>query len=663
VTQEASGEGHLPRASDRVEGILSRMTLARKAAQMTQPERLHATPAEVGMFGVGSVLSGAGSCPGQNRPVDWARMNDRYWEASTAPRDDGQPAVPVLYGVDAVHGHNNVLGAVVFPHNIGLGAAGSPDLMRRIGRVTAREVLATGVDWTFAPTLAVAEDDRWGRTYESMSVDPRLVGVLTGAIVEGLRGSEFGGDGILACAKHWAGDGATTGGVDQGDCDRELDDPGFRRMHLAPYGPALDAGALAVMVSLSSIRGTPCHAHRKLITDVLKGEFGFAGFVVSDWNGVLHVDPDLDEAVVACVNAGIDLFMVPERWREFIEVVVRQTEAGRIPVERIDDAVRRILSVKEQIGLFDRPRPLDRPATGNEDFGCAAHRAVAREAVSRSLVLLKNGPADHASSPVLPLDPSARVLVTGRNADDRGSLCGGFTVEWQGVIGNEKIKGGTSIWEGVRDMAPGAKLLTADELKELAAPGKGDHGFDCAVVVVGEQPYAEGMGDIRDWMQSEIVTGGGPTYARSGESELERKYGELVDEVDPGGHGPGALEPYGDTLSLSRLHPEDLEAIRRASSLGVPVVTVLVSGRPLVVNEEMAASDAFVAAWLPGSQGEGVANALFGRTPFTGKLPRPWPATDIACNEPAEELLPTGYGLTTISGTATGIKHNSGVAA
>ena len=581
----------------RVLALLARMTLDQKIGQMTQPERLHVTPAQVKRHHIGSVLSGGGSCPGDNRPADWVAMNDAYWAASME-EDADHLAIPILYGVDAIHGNANVRGATVFPHNIGLGAARDPGLVERIGRATAREVRAAGVDWTFAPTLAVAGDPRWGRTYESYSEDPRLVGGYAGRIVRGLQEG-----GVVACAKHWVGDGGTRGGVDQGDT--VVDEAELRRVHIAPYVPALEAGALTVMVSLSSWNGDQCHAHRYLIRDVLKGEMGFGGFVLSDWNGVDPLADDFGEAAAAAVNAGIDMVMVPERWREFIAGLRAQVERGVVPVGRIDDAVARILRVKVASGLFERARPAERRGSNGVGFGSHEHRAVAREAVRKSLVLLRNEGA------VLPLDKGARVLVTGPAAHDRGRQCGGFTVEWQGVTGNEGIVGGTSIWEGIRAVAPGAVLWGGGA---RAAEPLDAREFDAAVVVIGERPYAEGMGDIRE-----------PGPVRPGTNHLPA--------------GPGVLRPYGRTLELASLHPEAVRTVRGLAERGIPVVTVLVSGRPLVADAEMATSSAFVAAWLPGSEGAGVADVLFGDHDFVGRLPMGWPGGGD------DVLFPRGYGL------------------
>ncbi len=607
------------------------MTLAQKVGQMTQAERMHVSPEEVREFHIGSVLSGGGSAPGANRPADWVAMNDEYWAASMS-EEDGRLAVPVLYGVDAIHGSNNVLGATVFPHNIGLGAARDPELAAEAARITAREVLATGVEWTFAPTLAVAQDVRWGRTYESFSADPEVAASYAGRIVAALQDASdgsLGPDGIAACAKHWVGDGGTTAGVDQGDT-RILEEE-LRRVHAMPYRDALEAGALTVMVSLSMWNQRRCHAHRYLIEDVLKGEMGFQGLVVSDWNGIDQVAEEYGEAVAQAANAGIDLFMVPEQWRRFISALTSQVQSGAVPMERIDDAVRRILRVKAACGLFSRPRPAQRKWSNHSSFGSPAHRAVARRAVRKSLVLLKN------EDGILPLDPAARVLVAGKNAHDRGSQCGGFTVAWQGVSGNDRIKGGTSVWEGVRAVAPHA-VLSEGGSAAAAATGSGelpDGEFDVALVVIGERPYAEGMGDIRD-----------PSPVRPGAPRMPAGPEAAAGPEDAA--GPEALQPYGQSLELATLHPEDLAVIRSARARGLPVVAVLLSGRPLVVTRELAESTAFVAAWLPGSEGGGVADVLFGKAGFRGTLPFAWPANDPQGDDPpADILFPVGYGLRT----------------
>jgi beta-glucosidase len=590
----------------KVESLVARMSLDQKIGQMTQGERLFVRPEDVRDYHLGSVLSGGGSVPGDNLPTDWVAMNDAYWAASMEEDDDHLP-IPLLYGVDAIHGNANVRGATVLPHNIGLGAAGDPDLLERIARVTRREVLATGVDWTFAPTLAVVRDDRWGRTYESYSEDPEIVSEYAGRFVTGLQ-DDLGADSLVACAKHWVGDGGTTRGIDQGDTEAPRSE--FYRLHIAPYLSALEAGVLTVMVSLSSWNGEKCHGSRLLITDILKGELGFRGFVVSDWDGTDQLDDDYERAVALAVNAGIDMFMVPEKWKAFIGHLRDLVWRGAVPMERIDDAVRRVLRVKFAYGLFDRPRPAERPWSNHPGFGSAEHRDVAREAVRKSLVLLKN------ENGTLPLDRNARILVAGKNADDRGHQCGGFTVEWQGVSGNSRIEGGTSIWEGIKELAPDAAL-------SFDGSQARDGDFDVGVVVIGETPYAEGMGDLR----TEAAA------ARGSHPELKT----------------ANMEPYGDSLELAELHPEDLETIRTIAAEGIPVVAVLISGRPLLVNPELEAASAFVAAWLPGSEGGGVAEVLFGDCDFQGKLSFSWPGSLSdhynRGDEPYDPLFPYGFGL------------------
>ncbi|MFN8668675.1 MAG: glycoside hydrolase family 3 protein [Gemmatimonadaceae bacterium] len=590
----------------RVDALLSRMTLDQKLGQMMQPERMAASPDDVRAHHIGSILSGGGSCPGDNRPADWIAMNDAYWAASMSD-GDGRVPIPLLYGVDAIHGHANVLGATVFPHNIGLGAANDPDLLERIAQATAREILATGVEWTFAPTLAVARDLRWGRTYESYSEDPALVARYAAPFVRGLQ-AELGRDGVVACAKHWVGDGGTEHGYDQGNTIVGEDE--LTKLHIAPYLPALDAGVLTVMASFNSWNGDKCHGHRYLLTDVLKGRLGFEGFVISDWDGVDYLDPDYATAIARAVNAGVDMLMVSVEWRACLAHLKRLVAEGAIPVARIDDAVRRILWVKHRYGLFERPRPAERYWSQRTCLGAAEHRAVAREAVRKSLVLLKN------EGGILPLAPGARLLVAGRNADNRGHQCGGFTVAWQGTSGNGFIHGGTSIWEGIRAVAPDATLSVDGSAADAAT-------HDVAIVVIGEHPYAEGMGDLR----GVETIGAGSAF---GGKNLR-------------------LAPYGDSLELAALHPEDLATIRAIRAKGIPVVTVLVSGRPLVVNAELAESAAFVAAWLPGSEGAGVADVLFGAFDFQGALSFAWPATVDGATAEArsrEALYPRGHGLT-----------------
>lgn len=586
--------------AQRVEALMSRMSLAEMLGQMVQAERAAVTPDDVATYHLGSVLSGGGSAPGENRVEDWVAMNDAYWAASM--REDGERTpIPLLYAVDAIHGNANVRGATVFPHNIGLGCANDPALVERIARIMAREVLATGVDWTFAPTLAVAGNIHWGRTYESFSEDPLRVASYAAGYVRGVQG-DLGADGVIACAKHWVGDGGTTAGNDQGDT--AIDEVTLERVHMTPYYPALAAGVLTVMASFNSWNGSKCHGDGYLLSDVLKGRLGFDGFVISDWDGVDYLHADFGEAIAMAANAGVDMFMVSVEWRQCVELLHRQVATGKIPMSRIEDAVRRILSVKLRFGLFEKPRPAARPWSNSDSFGGAAHRAVAREAVRKSLVLLKN------EQSLLPLSRSARILVAGKNAHNRGHQCGGFTVAWQGERTNAAIEGGTSIWEGIRACAPTAVL---DERGDSAD----DSGYDVAIVVVGETPYAEGMGDIR--------AGG---------------------RVEPGSQvKPHTLSPYGKSIELAQLHPEDLAVLQRITARGIPIVTVFVGGRPLVVNAELEASQAFVAAWLPGSEGQGVADVLFGDHSFSGTLSFAWPSAAGSDYKAAPSRFERGYGL------------------
>jgi len=599
-----------PEIAARAESILGQLNLDQKIGQMTQPERMACTPEDVERYQIGSVLSGGGSAPGDNRPADWVAMNDAYWRASMAEGSDRQP-IPLIYGIDAIHGNNNVLGATVFPHNIGLGAAHDPDLIHRIAGATRREILATGVDWTFAPTLAVARDHHWGRTYESFSEDPTRVAAYAEAFVTGMQG-EGGDDCIVACAKHWVGDGGTMHGIDQGETTLPWAE--LERLHVSPYRPAIDAGVLTVMASFNSWNGDKCHGHHHLLTDILKGELGFEGFVISDWDGVDYLDEDYAEAIALSVNAGVDMFMVSVEWRAFIEHLREHVGSGRVSEDRIDDAVRRILKVKLASGLFEKAAPSDRPWSLNSDFGSDANRALAREAVRKSLVLLKN--ADQT----LPLGRDARVLVAGKNAHNRGHQCGGFTVAWQGETDNDSIEGGTSIWEGIHAAAPNATL------SREPAGGDADPALhDVAIVVIGETPYAEGMGDVR-----------------TGDDVIVQAGSMIRGQMK-------VLAPYGSTLEHRISHPEDLATIRTITEKGIPVVTVLVSGRPLVVEDELEDSSAVVAAWLPGSEGAGVADVLFGDYDFQGRLSFSWPkrAGQVLNfdDEDYDPRFPVGYGL------------------
>jgi beta-glucosidase len=597
-----------------VEAFLSVMNLDQKIGQMTLPERSYLTPDDVKNYHLGGVMSCGGSSPGNNRPADWVAMNDAFWAASMM-QDDLHLAIPIVYGVNAIHGNNNTRGATIFPHNIGLGAANDPELIRRIAQVTAREVLAMGVDWVFAPNLAVACDIHWGRTYESYSQSTDHVTTCGAEFIQGLQ-SDLGTDSVLACVKHWVGDGGTTNGINQGETTLQIDR--LESIHMAPWRPAIRSGALTIMASLSSWNGDKCHGHKHLITNVLKNEMQFHGLVVSDWDGIDYLSEDYHNAVALAVNAGIDMFMVSEKWKEFIGHLKQHVNRGSVSMKRIDDAVRRILAVKFAYGLFDKPRPADRFWSNHDSFGGQQHRSIAREAVRKSMVLLKNDGA------LLPLQKNTRIFVAGKNANNRGHQCGGFNLMWQGFSGNEMQEGGTSVWEGISKVAPNAVLSTSEHGTD-ADPDQ----HDIAIIVIGERPYAEGRGDVRSSDQVIVQAG-------------SRIRGSL-----------NVLDAYGNTLELSRLHPEDFQTIKTVTDKGIPAVVVLISGRPLVVNRELAACSAFVAAWLPGSEGQGVADVLFGDFDFQGRLSFSWPRNtgDYSNNGGNDHLhlFPRGYGLTYLS--------------
>ncbi|MFE9103071.1 glycoside hydrolase family 3 protein [Actinomadura geliboluensis] len=565
---------------DRVDDLLDRMSLADKLGQMTQPERRYVTPDEVTRYRIGSVLSSGGSAPEPNTPESWADMYDGLQRAALA----GPLRVPLMYGVDAVHGHNNMVGATIFPHNIGLGATRDPALVRKIGAATAAEMAGTGVDWDFAPCVCVARDDRWGRTYESFGEVPELATMMT-TVIDGLQGDELGGPtSVLATAKHYVGDGGTEGGDDRGDV--RLPEKELRAVHLPPFQAAVKRGVGSVMISYSSWNGLKMHQNKYLITDVLKGELGFGGFVVSDYNGIDEIDGKpgfTKDEVAAAINAGIDMVMVPTEWRRFIDYLRDEVKNGDVPMERIDDANRRILTKKFELGLFEEPMA-DRSHL--KTVGSAAHRALARRAVAESQVLLKN------DDDVLPLDDDDKVFVAGRSADDIGMQSGGWTITWQGKPG--PITPGTTILDGIR------KAADPDATVTYSKDGSGiDPSYDAAIAVVGETPYAEYHGDRTDGL---------------GLDDADRK------------------------------------TIDRLREAGVPVVVVLVSGRPLDVAEDLPKWDALVAAWLPGTEGQGVADVLYGDADPRGRLPVTWMRSGdqepINRGDGKKPLFPFGYGLT-----------------
>jgi beta-glucosidase len=583
------------RAQDeRVDAVLSQMTLAEKIGQMTQAE-LGALrdPSEVTELFLGSVLSGGNADPASGNSLQaWTDTYDAYQRAALETR----LGIPILYGADAVHGHNNVLGAVIFPHNIGLGATRDTSLVRRVAEITAVEVRATGIQWTFAPGVMVPRDERWGRTYEGFSEDPEIVSHLGAASV---RGFQRDGDlanplAVLATAKHFLGDGGTlpgtttfgdSTGLDQGDMRISEDE--VRRLHLAPYRAAVDAGVGSIMPSYSSWNGQKMSGDSYLLTDVLKGELGFDGFLISDYNAVNQLDPDFKTAIGLSINAGMDMVMVPQQYREFIGYLTELVQEGVVPQSRIDDAVRRILRVKAAMGLLDENRSQLADRSLQTSFGSAEHRQVAREAVRKSLVLLKNDGA------VLPLSKNAsRIHVAGPGANDIGMQCGGWTITWQGEKG-AVTSGGTTILDGIRAAVGSGTDVT------FTVDGSDATGADVAVVVIGEQPYAEF---------------------------------------------------FGDDLDLT-VDPQQVAIVRRLKNTGLPVVVVLLSGRPMIVNELLAMADGVVAAWLPGTEGAGVADVLFGDYAPTGKLSYSWPRSmeQIPINvgdANYDPLFPMGFGLT-----------------
>lgn len=583
-----------------IDALLARMSLEEKVGQMIQPELRNVTPEDVKEYHLGSILNGGGSFPGgdKNAPVgDWLALADGFYRASMDD-SDGFAAIPILWATDAVHGHNNVKGATLFPHNIGLGATGNPELIREIGAATAREVSVTGLDWNFAPTLAVARDDRWGRTYEAYAEDPELLYDYGKAMVQGLQGAHdddfFGPGRVIATAKHYIADGGTEGGIDRGDAP--FSETELRDVHGPGYFGALDGAVQTVMASFSSWQGEKLHGHGYLMTEVLKQRIGFDGLIVGDWNGHEFVDGCRQDSCPQAVNAGLDIFMVPDQWRELHANTVAQVRSGEIPEARIDDAVRRILRVKFRANMFNKGMPSERPYAGDSEWlGAEEHRAIARQAVRESLVLLKN------QTDVLPIRSTSRVLLAGDGANNIGKQNGGWTLTWQGT-GNENsdFPGGSSIYDGFVEQIEGAGGSV-----ELSIDGSFEQRPDVAVVVFGEDPYAEMQGDRGDV-----------------DYDSER----------------------------------DLALLQQLRDQGIPVVSVFLTGRPLWVNPEINASEAFVVAWLPGSEGVGVADVLVGdaqgqaRHDFTGTLTYSWPAranqTPLNRGDGQTPLFPYGFGLT-----------------
>lgn len=587
----------------KVAAIVNKMTLEQKVGQMTQAEIGFVTPEDVKTYHLGSVLEGGGSYLDGNKFAtidEWLIKLDAFYEAATDTSNGGL-AIPLIWGTDSVHGHNKVIGATIFPHNIGLGATNNPELVRKIGEVTAIETMVLGKDWTFAPEISVTRNDRWGRTYEGYSEDATLVATLGQAAIEGLQGSVSEGtfmDGrrLLATAKHYVGDGGTVDGVDRADnlsTEQELID-----IHAPGYFTAIESGVLSIMASHSSWQGTRMHGHKYLIKDILKNKLGFDGFVVGDWNSHALIDGCENDSCPQAIDAGLDMFMVPEHWKSFITNTVQQVRDGVIPMAQIDDAVSRILRSKFRAGIMDAPKPSARVLAGNKAlFGAAEHIELARQAVRESAVLLKN------NNGALPLNPKSRVLVMGSAADDIGQQSGGWTISWQGTGNtNADFPQGQSIWQGIK-----SHVEAAGGSAEFNPNGEHTQKPDVAIMVFGEKPYAEWQGDIK-------------TLA-----------------WQPGDNS--------DALLMEKLKAQ-----------GVKVISVFISGRPLWVNREINASDAFIAAWLPGSQGGAIADLLFSNASgkaafdFTGILPLSWPKMPDQYevnvgDKNYDPLFPFGYGL------------------
>ncbi len=599
-----------PAIEARIDEILPKLTLEQKVGQVIQADNASVTPEEVKEYRLGSVLSGGNSAPGPLPYAGtntWLEMADNYFNASIDP-EGVEIAIPCIWGIDAVHGHANLSGAIVFPHNVGLGATNNPDLIEEIARITAHELTVSGHDWTFAPTLAVPQDLRWGRSYEGFSERPEIIKSYADRIVIGLQGrmqsEDFMGPGrVISSAKHFLADGATEKGVDQGDA--LISEEELITIHAAGYYSAISAGVQTVMASFSSWHGRKLHGDKELLTDVLKGQLGFNGFVVGDWNGHGQVPGCTNTDCPQSLNAGLDMYMAPDSWKELYKSTLRHVKDGTIPMSRLDDAVRRILRVKIASGIFEKGAPSTRENAGNEALlGLPQHREIARQAVRESMVLLKN------NKNVLPIDPSKKVLVIGDGAHSISKASGGWTLSWQGTgHTNEEFPNGESILQGIQKA-----VNTAGGIVIYDAEGNSKEEVDIVIAVYGEDPYAEFQGDR-----------------------------ENLDFV-PNGF--------------------DVEKLDEFIANGVPVVSVFLSGRPLWTNPEINRSDAFVAAWLPGSEGGGIADVLFqtdSSYDFTGKLSFSWPSTANAADKGAP-LFEYGYGLSyTNESTLEELSENDGL--
>tara|TARA_B100000575_G_scaffold48093_1_gene35085 strand:- start:608 stop:2431 length:1824 start_codon:yes stop_codon:yes gene_type:complete len=571
--------------------LIKEMTLEEKIGQMTQVDyRYLKDKSDITKYFLGSILSGGGSTPPTNQPSSWVDLYNGFQKEALKTR----LKIPLIYGIDAVHGHNNVFGATMFPHNIGLGCANDKLLVQKIAAATADEVKATGLDWTFAPCVAVAQDERWGRTYESFSEDSDIVTELGVASTIGYQGRTLNKNSLLACAKHFVGDGNTVFGtgtnwykIDRGDV--LLEEEELRSKYIKPFKESIKAGVGSIMISYNSWKGKKLHGHKYLINDVLRKELKFDGIIISDWAGINEIDKDYKTCIIQSINAGIDMNMVPgslnpddNSYDDFIRLAIEAVKEGAIPIERIDDAVHRILKVKKQIGLFDAP--IKNPSNKNV-LGSKSHRDLARESVRKSLVLLKN------ENKILPLKKvGKKITLVGDHADNIGFQCGGWTIHWQGGSGD--ITPGTTILDAFKSAVSDSSSIryskNADNLL----------GSDIIVVAIGEEPYTEGVGDR-------------------------------------------------DSLLLSKKDKELLEKVKRAK---IPYVVILISGRPMIINKELDSSHAFIAAWLPGTEGEGISDVLFGDFDFTGKLSMTWPRSmkQIPINygdSSYDPLFKFGFGL------------------
>lgn len=559
---------------------VSKMTLDEKIGQMTQVNKnALITPSDITTYFLGSLLSGGGEGPSGagGTAVQWADMYDNFQNYATATR----LGIPLIYGVDAVHGHNNVQGAVIFPHHIGMGATRNAALVQQAEAITRDEVLGTGINWVFAPCVCVPQDDRWGRTYEGYSEDTALVSSMGAASIDGFQGSGLGLTTVMATAKHYVGDGGTTNGTDQGNT--QVTEAVLRAIHLPPYQTAIAHNVGAIMISYSSWNGQKMHGHQYLITTVLKGELGFKGIVVSDWAGIDQLPGDYASDVRTAINAGIDMVMVPSNYRTFISTLRNEVNAGNIPMSRIDDAVTRILTQKFALGLFTKYQT-DRSYTAQ--VGSPAHRTIARQAVRESLVLLKN-------NAVLPLSKTAtyKIVVGGSHIDNLGYQMGGWSISWQGGSGTTTT--GTTLWQALQAAKPPNVTL-----QNVGTRTKGNYSGDIGIVAIGETPYAEGQGDS-------------------------------------------------STLAISGANARQVTDI---CSRVTKCIVILFSGRPLIINTQLNQSTAFIAAWLPGTEGAGITDVLFGDYPFTGKLPVSWPSAasqePINAGDGQTPLFPFGYGIT-----------------